>query len=409
MDKAYQFEQLFKKNAAPTAEMFLKVVGGGLGLTGIFMLIVYQVYALMHSINQVFLIFLFLGSIALQAIWLLLLTGWLLPKQRHVIGQLGFVLADYHQGETYERTRHHLLGLEGQSHGETRWFIREIANLLYRVQQDWENLATTGNENWQLNQALQKTIEELERATQLKDEFIATMSHEFRTPLNSIIGYSSTLTNKSSALGLSPENSAQLLVMADAIYRNGQRLLRLVEQIMNLQRLELGRIVSHPITVELQLLVQDCYASLLPAAQKKHLQFELALHTALPVHIHIDPQLLRTVLLNLLDNAVKFTERGRVDLEVSQRDDLLIFVVRDTGIGIAASWHEPIFEEFRQVDQSYQWRYGGSGLGLAIVRKTLRALDGQVQLQSTVNEGSCFTVTVPLISVGVVDAELKRR
>jgi PAS domain S-box-containing protein len=244
----------------------------------------------------------------------------------------------------------------------------------------------------QTNERLAQINAELERATRLKDEFLASMSHELRTPLNSILGLSEAL--KAQVYGnLSAAQKRSLGI----IETSGQHLLDLINDILDLAKIESGK-------MELQISpvspFQLCSTSLTFIKQQAHKK-NIQLHSHIPEGleaIEVDERRIRQVLINLLSNAVKFTpDGGRIDLEVEAnwQDELLKFHVIDTGIGIAPENFDRLFESFVQLDSSLSRRYAGTGLGLALVRRIAEMHGGSVTVESQVGMGSKFTVSLP--------------
>ncbi|MFZ4828350.1 MAG: sensor histidine kinase [Phototrophicaceae bacterium] len=228
-----------------------------------------------------------------------------------------------------------------------------------------------------------------QESNRLKDQFIAVMSHELRTPMNAIIGMQ----------GIALMNPALDTDTASLIQRaqnNAKRLLTLINNILDVTRLESGRYTVVKDRVNLRELVATWKAQIEVLAQAKQLAFTIAVEESLPTEVMTDAEALTKIMVNLLGNAVKFTDQGKVELTVYQQQDRLCFRVVDTGIGIPAEMREAIFERFQQVDGSQSRRFGGSGLGLAIVRQFVEVLNGRVYLESIVEGGSVFQVELPL-------------
>ncbi len=230
-----------------------------------------------------------------------------------------------------------------------------------------------------------------QEANRLKSEFLATMSHELRTPLNSIIGFSGILLE-----GMAGELPDKQRSMVDAIYKSSQRLLELINDILDLSKIEAGRLELMPTPVRLQEIVRQWQSQMKILAARKGLTFEINLDPALPDVIYGDRSRITQIAVNLLGNAFKFTEAGKVSLDLLRQDESLIIRITDTGIGIPPHALNYIFEEFRQVDGTSQRRHEGTGLGLAIVRKLCEAMKGSIHVASKLGEGSVFTVTLPL-------------
>ena len=240
--------------------------------------------------------------------------------------------------------------------------------------------------------ALTDKARELELASQYKSEFLANMSHELRTPLNSTLILAKLLADNK------PGNlSADQVKYAQTIYAAGNDLLALINDILDLSKIEAGQATVAPEPVNLAKAVQALIDPLRPLAQEKGLALAATLAPGLPAAIETDPLRLGQVLKNLLSNALKFTEQGAVSLTVTPGadDDTVAFAVKDTGIGIPAHQQEMIFEAFRQADGSTHRKYGGTGLGLSISRDLARLLGGHISVQSAPGEGSVFTLVVP--------------
>ncbi|KRB03082.1 response regulator [Rhizobacter sp. Root16D2] len=233
---------------------------------------------------------------------------------------------------------------------------------------------------------------ELERANQYKSEFLANMSHELRTPLNSTLILAKLLAdNKAGNLDAEQVKFAQTI--ADA----GNDLLALINDILDLSKIEAGKVEVQIEPVLVSRIVESLNANFQPAAQQKGLSFSTAIEPGTPQRIESDAQRVGQVLNNLLSNALKFTAAGEVSVHVApDGDGMLSFAVRDSGIGIAEHQQEIIFEAFRQADGSTHRKYGGTGLGLSISRDLARLLGGDIAVRSTPGEGSVFTLTLPV-------------
>jgi CheY-like chemotaxis protein/signal transduction histidine kinase/CHASE3 domain sensor protein len=240
--------------------------------------------------------------------------------------------------------------------------------------------------------ALEAKATELERASQYKSEFLANMSHELRTPLNSSLILATLLADNRDG-NLTPEQ----VQFARTIHEAGNDLLALINDILDLSKIESGKLDLTLEPVFLATTISSLVKSFEPLAQEKHLAFSATVDPGTPATIESDSQRLGQVLKNLLSNAVKFTEAGSVMLHVSTpKPGWVAFDVRDTGIGIPIEQHEIIFEAFRQADGSTHRRYGGTGLGLSISRDLAHLLGGDLTLASEAGKGSVFTLTVPI-------------
>lgn len=255
--------------------------------------------------------------------------------------------------------------------------------------------------NADLEQAVQEATEArrvAEQAAHVKTMFLANMSHEIRTPINGILGMTEVLLSSP----LDKEQSKQVQTVLDS----GRSLLNIINDILDVSKLEAGKLVITPADFDLRRALQDLMNLFRQSAKEKNLLLELKMAPSVPRVCRADAGRLRQVLANLLGNALKFTKEGQVSVTVdvaeqSGRNTTLKFEVTDTGIGIPAAQHHSIFEEFNQGDSSTTRRYGGTGLGLAIAQHLTRLMGGQMGLQSQPGSGSTFWFTVP---VEVVDA-----
>ncbi len=273
-----------------------------------------------------------------------------------------------------------------------------------RVQEAEQRESTALAQLQQSNLLLTQQNEELERqrryiedqnlkllsAYRVKSEFLATMSHELRTPLNAILGFSQILDSQSKG----PLTSHQA-EMVKRIFTNGKNLLSLVNDILDLSKLEAQRLSLNPTPVHLHRLVQATLSDLRSLADGKTITLESRLSLSDPV-VTGDEHRLRQVLTNLVSNAIKFTDRGQVNITLREAvPNHITLTVADTGIGIAAEQLPHIFEAFRQVDQSIRRQRPGTGLGLAIVQSLVTIMGGTIAVESQVGQGTTFTVTLP--------------
>ena len=257
-----------------------------------------------------------------------------------------------------------------------------------------EQASVLDRKNEALNDAqvtLQERADELQRASRYKSEFLANMSHELRTPLNSSLILSKLLSeNKEGNL------SAEQLKFAQTIYGAGNDLLNLINDILDLSKVEAGRLDLQPQFVSVNRLVESLQRVFTPLANEKKLQFELRVEPDAPASMVTDNLRVEQILKNLLSNAIKFTETGSITITVQSRpDDRVAFAVKDSGIGIPEGQQDVIFEAFRQADGTINRRYGGTGLGLSISRELARLLGGTISVESAAGKGSTFTLTLP--------------
>jgi adenylate cyclase len=226
-------------------------------------------------------------------------------------------------------------------------------------------------------------------ATQAKSKFLANMSHELRTPLNAIIGLTEMLEEDAQELG-----QDDFVEPLQRVRSAGNHLLHLINEILDLSKIEAGRIELHAQEIDLDGLVQDVVATVQPLAEKNRNRLQIRQAAQLG-RMHGDLTRLRQVFLNLLSNACKFTEDGEVVLEVARSARDLTFTVRDTGIGITPEQLGRLFQEFSQADSSTTRKYGGTGLGLAISRRLCQLMGGDITVESREGVGSSFTVRLP--------------
>jgi PAS domain S-box-containing protein len=256
--------------------------------------------------------------------------------------------------------------------------------LQMRVQSATAELATQ-------NELLRRQAIELEQASRLKSQFLANMSHEFRTPLNAILGYTHMLLQ--GVAGDLPANVKRQLTRIDS---NGRHLLTIINEILDITRIEAGKMPMQVSDFNLNELVSEVMIELDPVIARSKLAVSARLSPEPPL-MTTDRQKVKQIVVNLLTNALKFTHQGGVEIGVDlDLDNRMASVsVSDTGIGIAAENHEKIFEDFRQVDDSPSRQYGGTGLGLAICRRLANALGGRITLHSRLGTGSTFTLAIP--------------
>jgi signal transduction histidine kinase len=241
------------------------------------------------------------------------------------------------------------------------------------------------------NELLQRQHFELEQASQLKSQFLANMSHEFRTPLNAILGYTSMLLG-----GVSGELTGPQKQKLQRVDSNSRHLLSIINDILDISRIEAGKMPLRFEEFELHALLGELLAEVEPLLQKACLKTVAQLFPELPP-LYSDRQKVKQIVLNFMTNAIKFTPQGRVSVTVTtdgERREVRV-AVQDTGIGIAPLDRDRVFEDFRQADNSVTREYGGAGLGLAICRRLANMLGGRIELQSELGRGSTFTLVIP--------------
>jgi signal transduction histidine kinase len=281
--------------------------------------------------------------------------------------------------------------------GEQAAIAINNARLIYALEEREERLAIQNLTLAQKNRELESTRQRIEQqnlqlieAARLKSQFLATMSHELRTPMNAVIGFAQVLLRQRSA-SLSPAQAD----MVERILNNGKNLLALINDILDLSKIEAGRLELKLEEFNLCQLVLATVAELKPLAEQKHLPLQVSTELENLI-VTNDSTRLRQVLINLISNAIKFTEAGSVEVRVSEPSPMrLELSVKDTGIGIAQSELEHIFEEFRQVDQTTTRRHSGTGLGLAITQSLVHMMQGTITVESALGQGSTFRVQLP--------------
>lgn len=286
----------------------------------------------------------------------------------------------------------HLIGLIEVAHMaalQTMWVdqhacAREIIN---------RNLQIEIQERKRAEQTTQDALHAAEAAVRVKSEFLATMSHELRTPLNAVLGFAELL-------GTVPMGPVEANWCAQ-INSSGQLLLRLINDVLDLAKIEAGRMQITPVLVDLRKTLQSFLGHHQASASKKRLELNFTSAPEVPVRVKIDSLRLGQITGNLLSNAIKFTANGSVTLELNctregENRARLNLLVKDTGIGIQAEQLDRIFDKFTQADSSITRNYGGTGLGLAISRQLAELMGGALTVVSRINEGTCFTFSVPV-------------
>ncbi len=273
-----------------------------------------------------------------------------------------------------------------------QWTDRAICDASGRII-EFAGVGRDITERKRAEEALQQAKEAAEAASRAKSEFLAVMSHEIRTPLNGVLGMAELL------LHASLKGREQRI--AHLIQQSGRALLDIVDDILDLSKIEAGRIDLQRVPVDLRDLIEETAALLAGRAHEKGLELVCDLPVQLPARMEADPVRLRQALVNLVGNAIKFTEQGEVVLRLRVRDTeakapCLLFEVQDTGIGIAPQAQSRIFDSFTQADGSTTRRYGGTGLGLTITRRLVELMGGEIGVDSAPGAGSRFWFTLPL-------------
>ena len=277
--------------------------------------------------------------------------------------------------------------------------VAELKNLNGDIQKQNIQIRKQNETLVELHNKLREKAKELEiqkqkaeEATKLKSQFLASMSHELRTPMNSILGLTELILEETSLIGKNHER-------LEVVFKSSKRLMNLINDILDLSKIEAGKMELHNEDVMLEELVRDVETSISPLVNNKAIDFKLERNCNTRIIVNLEREKITQVLINLLGNAIKFTENGYVQLAVSVDSNKLRFDISDTGIGISKEDLAIIFEEFRQADGTTTRKFGGTGLGLAICKRISDLLEGSIMVKSEIGKGSIFTFTVPLVFV----------
>ncbi|HEY1697040.1 MAG TPA: response regulator [Polyangiaceae bacterium] len=345
------------------------------------------------------------------------------PEVRELVERLGESIASAFRSAKYrkevrdllEQTQHQAEELQTQQE-ELRVNNEELEQQSSSLQKSQELLRNQQAELEEINSQLESQTEALERerdglvraradlqrANAYKSEFLANMSHELRTPLNSSLIMAKLLADNPAG-NLDEEQ----VKFARTIYAAGNDLLTLINDILDLSKIEAGKVDVRPETVPVRRLVDELASTFQPVARDRRLELAFDVAPDAPATVYTDPLRVQQILKNLLSNALKFTENGGVTLGVARGEEgRVTFAVKDTGIGIATHQQEVIFEAFRQADGTTNRKYGGTGLGLSISRDLARLLDGELSLVSAPGRGSTFTLAIPEQYTGPARADL---
>ena len=258
-------------------------------------------------------------------------------------------------------------------------------------------------ENVRLFDEIQDKSRQLEVASQHKSQFLANMSHELRTPLNAILGYTELMAD--GIYGELPEKTMGVLKRLES---NGRHLLGLINDVLDLSKIEAGQLVLDLSDYSLEDIAQTVRSTLEPLAADKKLAFKVEVAPKMPAG-HGDGRRLTQVLINLVGNAIKFTDAGEVVIKAAATDGSFHLSVRDTGPGISAADQAKLFQEFQQADNAITRKKGGTGLGLAISKRIVEMHGGKIWVESQVGQGSTFSFTVPVRVAQQVDDGMSKR
>jgi signal transduction histidine kinase/CheY-like chemotaxis protein len=289
-------------------------------------------------------------------------------------------------------TFHRIIG-RGRTDGADRvpiFYKDEVGRLAHNANRTLDILTEARAELEVTAATLAAKNRELELAYRTKGEFLANMSHELRTPLNAIIGFSRLMKRK--LKDTLPERQQKNL---DLIEQSGEQLLALVNDLLDFERIEAGKLTIHRTHIELGPVLDGLAVTLLPQAEEKALGLEFS-SDGLPPLLFSDKDRLRQILTNLITNAIRYSDRGTVQVHATRQGESVVFCVRDEGVGMSEAQLEKIFDPFHQVDGSHTRERGGVGLGLAIVARLVKLLRGEISVTSRLGEGSTFQVSLPL-------------
>jgi len=273
---------------------------------------------------------------------------------------------------------------------EQRRLEQENEELEERVRQRTAELEEINRTVQEQNRALEEANRQIRKANRAKSEFLANMSHELRTPMNSILGFTELI--KDEIFGEIPEAFQEPL---DEIHKSGNHLLALINDVLDLSKIEAGRMELHRSECAIERFVESVASTMRPLAEEKGLKVVTSVEEDLPT-CRVDEGRMTQVLLNLAGNAVKFTKQGEVEIGVRKEEERLFVRVRDTGIGIPSEKLEEIFTEFSQADTSITRNTEGTGLGLSISKRIVEMHGGEIGVESEVGKGSTFWLRIPM-------------
>ncbi|MEL7965469.1 ATP-binding protein [Vreelandella neptunia] len=269
--------------------------------------------------------------------------------------------------------------------------------IVFLVREMRESTAIRRNQE-KLGRQLEVTAKQAQAANQAKSDFLAMVSHEIRTPLNGVIGMSELLRESASP--------AQVEDYANTIHDSANQLLAMINEILDFSKIEAGHLTLETSPTELKPLVDSVVVLFAPRAKMKGLALKVNVDALVPAWVLVDAGRLRQILLNLIANAIKFTDQGEVSIQVSSTVEHLLFEISDTGCGLSEEQQQRLFEPFQQADESVARRFGGTGLGLAICKRLSEAMQGRLGVRSQLGQGSTFWCELPLITADPITTSL---
>jgi signal transduction histidine kinase len=268
--------------------------------------------------------------------------------------------------------------------------VRPFTDKQIELATTFADQAVIAIENVRLFDEIQDKSRQLEEASQHKSQFLANMSHELRTPLNAILGYTELISD-----GAYGEPSEEMLGVLKRLEANGKHLLGLINDVLDLSKIEAGQLVLELSDYCIDDIAQTVRSTLEPLATDKKLDFKLEVAPKLPSG-RGDGRRLTQVLINLVGNAIKFTDAGEIAIEANANNGSFCVFVRDTGPGISAADQAKLFQEFQQADNAITKKKGGTGLGLAISKRIIEMHGGRIWVESQPGQGSTFAFTLPI-------------
>ncbi len=356
-------------------------------------------------------VMLYIGLVGLGTVLLIVIYSWVLSRRLTNpilrITNIAAQISGGQKGVEWLEEREDEVGILNYTlkamTGSLQDSNENLVEALRKAEQNRQEAEHFSEKLQSLNESLEEVVRErtqdlidakemAENASKMKGEFLANMSHEIRTPMNAIIGFSNVLLNE--------QISESQLEYVNYINDAGKNLLTVINDILDISKIESGKLQVEIRECLLRGMLDSVKSLMIQVADEKKLDFQIILASNLPATITTDDTRVRQCLINLANNAVKFTEKGhvyiKVSLDESGPEPFICFAVEDTGIGIASEKQALVFESFSQADGSTNRKFGGTGLGLTITKRLIEMLGGSISLESEVGKGSCFIVKIPV-------------